>query len=122
MPAGSIQSTKIPSPTLFSELKATSWEHLIPTLTAGIVIGIIIAFVEISFAALIFSGKLSAFLPNGIGFLLLGTCVLGVVIALFDSYPGMIALAQDSPAAIMALVATGMAAQMTDGISAESCS
>ncbi|MDX9753190.1 MAG: SulP family inorganic anion transporter [bacterium] len=120
MPAGSIQSTKIPSPTLFSELKATSWEQLIPTLTAGIVIGIIIAFVEISFAALIFSGKLSAFLPNGIGFLLLGTCVLGVVIALFSSYPGMIALAQDSPAAIMALVATGMAAQMTDGISAES--
>lgn len=86
--------------------------RLLPSITAGLIIGAIEISFELSLAALIFSGDLSRFLARGIGLLLFGGLVMGVVMALTTTLPGLIALPQDTPAAIMALVAAGIAAAM----------
>ncbi|MDQ2690673.1 MAG: SulP family inorganic anion transporter [Chloroflexota bacterium] len=92
---------------------------LLPSLTAGLIAAIITISLEISLAALIFSGDLSRFLPGGIGLMLFGAFIMGIVIALTTSLPGMVGLPQDTPAAILALVAAGIAGGMS-GAPAES--
>lgn len=61
--------------------------QLLPSIMAGVVIGILIVNIEISFASLIFSGPLSAHLADGIGSTLLGAMVIGAIVALTSSYP-----------------------------------
>ncbi|MGE5374460.1 MAG: SLC26A/SulP transporter family protein [Bacteroidota bacterium] len=85
---------------------------LLPSITAGLIAAILTISVEISLAALIFSGDLEQFLAGGIGLMLFGAFVVGVTIALTTSLPGMVGLPQDTPAAIMALVAGAIAASM----------
>ena len=46
---------------------------VIPGITAGLISGVITVIIEISFAALIFSGDLAAFVSHGIGFTLFGS-------------------------------------------------
>jgi SulP family sulfate permease len=87
-------------------------ERILPSITAGLIIGMINISMELSLAALIFSGDLSPFLARGIGLMLFGAVVMGIVTALTTSVPGLIAIPQDTPAAIMALVAAGIAAGM----------
>jgi SulP family sulfate permease len=82
---------------------------LLPGFTAGLINAIIEISVELSFAALIFSGDLQQFLPRGIGILLLGSCIISIIISLTSSLVGMIGVPQDTPAAFMALVAAGIA-------------
>lgn len=85
---------------------------LLPSITAGLVAAIITISLEISLAALIFSGELSEFLAGGIGLMLFGAFAMGIVIALTTSLPGMVGLPQDTPAAIMGLVAAGIVIHM----------
>lgn len=85
---------------------------LLPALTAGLINAIIIISMELSFAALIFSGDMRQFLPRGIGIVLLGSFIVGIVIALTSSLVGMVGVPQDTPAALMGLVATGIAATL----------
>lgn len=75
---------------------------LLPSLTAGLINAIIMISIEISFAALIFSGDLQPFLPRGIGILLLGTFFISIIVALTSSLVGMAGVPQDTPAAFMA--------------------
>ncbi|HEX8992489.1 MAG TPA: SulP family inorganic anion transporter [Anaerolineales bacterium] len=86
--------------------------RLLPSITAGLVVGLIDISVELSLAALIFSGNLSRFLARGIGLMLFGAVVMGIVTALATSVPGLIAIPQDTPAAIMALIAAGIVGVM----------
>lgn len=85
---------------------------LLPSLSAGLINAVIIVSVEISLAALIFSGDLSQFLPRGIGMMLLGTVVVTTVIALTSSLVNMVGVPQDTPAALMALMCAGVAATL----------
>lgn len=85
---------------------------LLPSLTAGVIVAISTISSEISLAALIFSGDLSQFLPGGIGLMLFGAFAIGIAVAITTSVPGMVGLPQDTPAAILALVAAGIAASM----------
>ena len=85
---------------------------LLPSLTAGLINAVIIISVEISLAALIFSGDLSQFLPRGIGIMLLGTVIVTVIIALTSSLVNMVGVPQDTPAALMALMCAGVAATL----------
>ena len=85
---------------------------LLPSITAGLIAAIITISVEISLAALIFSGDLEQFLAGGIGLMLFGAFAVGVTIALTTSLPGMVGLPQDTPAAVMALVASAIAVSM----------
>jgi SulP family sulfate permease len=85
---------------------------LFPSITAGLVAAIITISLEISLAALIFSGELGEFLAGGIGLMLFGAFAMGIVIALTTSLPGMVGLPQDTPAAIMGLAAAAIGVSM----------
>lgn len=85
---------------------------LLPSLTAGLIAAIVTISMEISLAALIFSGDLSQFLAGGIGLMLFGAFVMGIAVALITSLPGTITVPQDTPAAILGLVGAGIALSM----------
>ncbi|MCU0723882.1 MAG: SulP family inorganic anion transporter, partial [Planctomycetes bacterium] len=86
--------------------------RLLPSLTAGLVAGIIQISVGLSFAVLIFSGPLSSSVSLGISAILVGSLVLNVLIALLSSSAGMTAAPQDGPLAIAALLAAGVASAL----------
>lgn len=90
-------------------LRVPRVEFLLPVLTAGIISGVIAAVLQISFAALIFSGDLSSSVSRGTGFLLFGGIAFALVVALTSSFEGSVASPQDAPAAILALIATSIA-------------
>lgn len=100
-----------------SLLKQFQPRLLLPALVAGLVVGSSSIFYHISLAALIFSGELSPFVSDGIGLILFGSAVLGIVVAVFSSLPGMMAAVQDSPAAIFAVVTAAMVVQMPEAAS-----
>lgn len=85
---------------------------LLPSITAGLIASIITISLEISLAALIFSGDLSQFLAGGIGLMLFGAFVMGIAISLTTSLPGIVGLPQDTPAVIMGLVAASISVSM----------
>jgi SulP family sulfate permease len=74
---------------------------------------------EISLAALIFSGALAPYVAFGIGFILFGAFAFLALGALTSSIPGTITLPQDTPAAILALIAAGVVANTTASASPE---
>lgn len=82
------------------------------SLTAGLVVGVVVVIVAISVGALVFSGPLAAHTSQGIGLGLFTALVIGVVAALRSSFPGMVATPQESPAAILALIAVAVAGAM----------
>ncbi len=87
-------------------------QRLLPTLSLGIVIGAIALPTVISFAVLIYSGELAPFAGTGIGLILFGGFVVQLIIALTSSIPGTMGGPQDSPAAILGLMAVILLAQM----------
>jgi len=87
-------------------------KKLIPGLTAGLIVGITDVSMEISLAALIFSGVLSPYVAHGIGFILFGAFAILLIGALTSSIPGAMTIPQDTPAAILALIAAGVASSM----------
>ncbi len=78
-------------------------EHLLPSMTAGIVAGIMAVIFEISLASLIFTGELSGYLSRGIGLMLFSALVICLTVAVKSSFAGAVALPQDTPAVILAL-------------------
>ena len=95
---------------VINKIQPTQW---LTTLIAGLVIGLIIASAEISFAVLIFSGDLAEYVPRGIGLFLAGSLIATIVTALTSSYPGMISPNEDVPAAIVAVMAAGIVSTMS---------
>jgi len=90
-------------------LKAFRPSQLMPGLTAGLVNGIIILMVTISFGALIFANIDPRFVSLGIGLALFNALLVGLIAAFFSLFPGAVALGQDSPVAILALIASAIA-------------
>jgi len=86
--------------------------NLIPALVAGSVSGITEIFFHISLATLIFSGALSAFVPDGIGLILFGGAMIGLAVTFLGSFPGAIPVVQDTPAAVFAIAASAIVLQM----------
>jgi SulP family sulfate permease len=87
--------------------------RLVPTLTAGVVIGLLEVVLVASFAAVIFGGRGSVNLPDAIGFNLFAAFVVMTVIALGSSLPGMIGSVQDSTAVLLALLSISIATQQS---------
>ncbi len=86
---------------------------LVPSVTAGLISGVLAIILQISFAALIFNADLSPQLGRAIGLSLFSGFVLALVVAFLSSFPVSIASPQDSPAAILALLATSLSALLT---------
>jgi SulP family sulfate permease len=88
-------------------------KRLVPSLTAGAIVGITGVSMEISLAALIFSGVLAPYVAQGIGFILFGAFIILLIGAFASSVPGAMTIPQDTPAAILALIAAGIAGAMS---------
>lgn len=84
--------------------KSTS-STLIPSIVAGTISGIIIVVSAMALGALVFTGKLAPYLPQGIGVLLLGSLLFALLSAFTASFPTAISAPQDIPIAILALIA-----------------
>ena len=84
----------------------------VPALSAGLIIGILNITYGISFGALLFSGTFSEQLSTGIGFILLGTLIVGSFSALFSSFSCTIAAPQDIPITILSIAAASIAIDM----------
>ncbi|MBD3309480.1 STAS domain-containing protein, partial [candidate division KSB3 bacterium] len=93
--------------------------RVVAALPAGLLVGMLDIFVGISFAVLIFSGHLSDYVARGIGFILFGSMVISAVIALTSSFRGMVAVIQDSPVAILALLAGTVTSEMAASADSE---
>jgi SulP family sulfate permease len=87
---------------------------LVPAITAGLIAGVLAIILQISFAVLIFVGDLSPMLGRGIGLALFSGFVLALVVAVMSSFPVSIASPQDSPAAILGLLAISISALLSE--------
>ncbi|MEM8642749.1 MAG: SulP family inorganic anion transporter [Cyanobacteria bacterium P01_G01_bin.54] len=87
-------------------------EHLLSSLLAGLVTGVIGVIRGISYAALIFAGELSDFLNVGVGLAIYSTAAISIVVALASSLPGMIATPLAAPTAVLAVLAAAIASQI----------
>jgi SulP family sulfate permease len=94
---------------IFQELQP---DRLVPTLTAGVITGVLLVIYAISMAALIFTGPLAEFIPIGIGLTLFTAIVAAIIVALTNSLPGIVIMPQDAPAIILAMMASAIAAQL----------
>ncbi|MDD1607126.1 MAG: cyclic nucleotide-binding domain-containing protein [Methylococcaceae bacterium] len=74
----------------------------------GVFIGFIQTFFTISIAALIFSGKLTAFLSSGISMMLIGYIVLSLLIAIYSSLIGSLCSIQETPAIVLMTIINGI--------------
>jgi len=81
----------------------------------GLVIGVTEVALASSFGALIFSGRLASRLPAGIGLVLFGEAACALVVALGSSLRGVVSTSQDSPAAVVALMAAAVAGRFAVG-------
>ncbi|MCA1726322.1 MAG: sulfate permease and related transporter, partial [Actinobacteria bacterium] len=90
-------------------------KRLVPTLTAGLVAGVLEVVLATSFAALVFGGDLAPHVPRGIGVMLLAGMLLLLTVSLLATAPGTLGSLQDGPAAIAALMAAAIAARVGNG-------
>ncbi len=97
---------------LLQVLQELDPRRLVPSLTSGLVVGLIEIIVAISLAALIFTGELSGFVANGIGLALLSAIITSIAVALFSSLPGTVGGNQEAPAAILAVIAAAIVSTM----------
>ncbi|MGF1535941.1 MAG: SulP family inorganic anion transporter [Elainellaceae cyanobacterium] len=82
---------------------------LVPSLAAGTITGMIGVIRAISYAAIIFSGSLSAYLHIGVGIAIFSSAIISVVVALTSSLPGIIATPLAAPTAVIAVLAASLA-------------
>lgn len=78
----------------------------------GLLTAVVMVATATSYAALIFSGPLAAFLPTGIGYALIGAGIVGFVFALRSGIPFAIAGPDSKPVAVLGTLAAGIAADL----------
>jgi len=89
-------------------------KKVLPIVSLGVVLGAMDLTTILSFAVLIYStSELGMLAGVGIGFLLFGAMIMQITMALFSSIPGVLGGPQDSPAAIMGLMAVMLMTQMS---------
>jgi SulP family sulfate permease len=103
-----------PMPNIMREIlhDAATPSRLIPALSSGLVVGLLIVVVELSLASLIFSGPLAMHAPSAAGLTLFGGFAMCLLVALCSGFPSSVCLPEDAPAAIMASVGAGIAASL----------
>jgi len=99
--------------------KDSTVSDFIPSLIAGTISGIIFVVSAMALAALIFTGPLSFYLPQGIGILLVGSIIFALFSALTATYPLILSAPQDIPIAILALMAVSIGAGINGKMVAE---
>src|SRR5262245_51906092 len=85
------------------------WASFLPNLLAGLTSGLVNVVYSVSFAALIFSGQLSAHFPQGLGTVLIGAAVTGIIVAWRSPFPFTLAGPEANSAIILALAVRSVA-------------
>ncbi|SDT91587.1 sulfate permease, SulP family [Verrucomicrobium sp. GAS474] len=83
-----------------------------PSLISGMIVAMMASVMGVSFAALVFGGELSGWIPYGVSLFLLGALLLGGGTALLSAFPGSITVPQDRFFPILGLMAVGMTATL----------
>ncbi|MEX1324602.1 MAG: SulP family inorganic anion transporter [Synechococcaceae cyanobacterium] len=89
-------------------------QRLLATVAAGLTVGGLSAFAQISFGALLFSGSLADAMGEGVAHTLLGGVLIGVVMALGGSFPGTVGRPHELPVIVLALLAAQLAQRLPD--------
>jgi SulP family sulfate permease len=100
-------------------LRELSADRIISILLAGIIAGTITLISCVSFAVLIFSGKLTPFVSSGITILVGTAVVAGSVFSLLSAARPVVALPDDDTAPVLALMVTLIIAGFPEGSPAE---
>ncbi|MBI4083328.1 MAG: SLC26A/SulP transporter family protein [Candidatus Lambdaproteobacteria bacterium] len=87
-------------------------ERIVPSLTGGLVVGVLVVFTSISYVTLVFSEGLTPHIATGVGIVLASAAVLCACGALSSSYPGTIAAHSGPPIIVLSLISTGLAARL----------
>jgi SulP family sulfate permease len=95
----------------FSPEESTAQKFL-PSLITSSVVAMMTVVMSVSFVALIFVNPITGLVGEGTSLMLLMAAILGIFMAIFSSYAGMIAIPQDRVAPIVALMASIIIAQM----------
>lgn len=83
--------------------------RVLATITGGAVIGVVEVVLAVSFAALVYSGYLAQYLPDGIGLFLVAASLTLAILAWRAGARGVVGTVQDAATAVLALVATNAA-------------
>ncbi len=84
-------------------------DKVFPALFTGVINGILLVIVAVSFAAMIFAGEMSGFATRAAGLTLFGACAMGVVLLLTSGLKTHVSVAQDAPAATLVAASTVVA-------------
>jgi sulfate permease, SulP family len=96
---------------LLNEIKADLRStRLLPGLSVGLVLGLMVVILQVSFASMIFSGQLENHVGKGIGMLIAGSLIFVLVTTLLSGIRSVVALPQDAPVALYAGVAAAISA------------
>ena len=85
-------------------MSESRFSSVIPDIIAGTINGIIIIVSSMALAALVFTGPLTGFIPQGIGILLVGSLIFALFSAFTSKFPIILSAPQDIPIAILALM------------------
>lgn len=94
------------------KLPSSKLPKLFPNVLAGLAVGLVSLTYDVSFTALIFSGSLSAYFPQGLGSALVSSVIVGAIVALRSSFPFAIAGPDSNSAAILALMVSAIAKEI----------
>ena len=87
-------------------------QQLVTSLSAGLIAGIRTILGSASMVVLVMPNALPGGIAPALEVILLGGAVIGALVALLSSYPGVIAQVQDGPAVIIGVMASSLAASM----------
>jgi sulfate permease, SulP family len=106
------QLTSTLEPVQQPKLKPPSQSKLLPNLSAGLAVGLVSLTYSVSFAALIFSGSLSSYFPQGVGSALVSSVIVGMIVTLRSSFCYAIGGPDSNATAILALMAAAIATEI----------
>ncbi len=85
---------------------------ILPNVFAGLTAGLVTLVYSISFAALIFSGNLTPFFPQGLSTALIGATIPAIIVACCSQFPFALAGPESNSAIILALMASAIASSV----------
>lgn len=99
--------------------KADPAQHLVSAVSAGLIAGIRTILGSATMVMLVMPVSLPGGIAPALDAILIGGAVLGALVALLSTYPGVVAQVQDGPAVIIGVMATSLAASMRGSVPAE---
>ena len=87
-------------------LREFNAERIVSILLAGVIAGVVTLISSVSFAALMFNGKLAPFISSGISILVATAVVAGSIFSLLSSSRPVVAMPDDDTAPVLALMVT----------------